>query len=185
MLQSLKSRASTIEQKRIADIINLLNATVNDDGAIKSIRLQNDPNCGQVICKEITISAADIVATGTGKLGNANGVQLVPNPGTDYIVDLIDAILIYDYAGAGYGAGGNLTINETGGAALTGLVSAANSLGSASDKIISLVPLSTVGIAKTLNKGLSLVSSAAFTAGSATGVVRVHIEYRVHKVGLV
>lgn len=134
---------------------------------------------------EVSISAADIVATAAGKLGHAAGVVLVADPGATKVVELISAVLIYDYAVAGYTDGGNLTININGGAALTGLVSAANSLGSTADKIIQFVPLSTTANALTANKGLNLVSSAAFTNdNSATGVVRVKVAYRVHTHGL-
>lgn len=134
---------------------------------------------------EVSISAADIVATAAGKLGHSAGVVLVADPGATKVVELISAVLIYDYAVAGYTDGGNLTININGGAALTGLVSAANSLGATADKIVQFVPLSTAANALTANKGLNLVSSAAFTQpGTAAGVVRVKVAYRVHTHGL-
>ena len=47
------------------------------------------------------------------------------------------------------------------------------------------VPLSTAGIATLVNTGLNLVSSAAFTQpGTAAGVVRMKVAYRVHQTGL-
>lgn len=188
----LNGSAKTKEQKKINDIVRAYNTlktktdkVANDDGSVFATNLGNDTNCGQLICKEVLISAADIVATGAGKLGHAAGYPLVANPGADYMVDLISAILIYDYATAAYTDGGNITVNENGGAALTGLVSAANSLGAAADKVVSFAPLATAGVARTANKGLNLVAASAFTQpGTAAGVVRVHVEYRIHKLGL-
>lgn len=134
---------------------------------------------------EVSISAADIVATGAGKLGHANGYPLVAGQ-TGKIIELESALLIFDYATAQYADGGNITVNISGGgAALTGVVSAANSLGAAADKVVLFVPLSTAGIAMTSGAGLNLVAAAAFTnPGTAAGVVRMKIAYRVHTTGL-
>ena len=87
----------------------------------------------------------------------------------------------YTYATAAYTGGGNVTVNINGGAALTGVVSAANSLGAASSNIIQFVPLATAGIALTANKGLNLVAASAFTQpGTAAGTVKVFFAYRIH-----
>jgi len=134
---------------------------------------------------DILISAADITATGTGKLGHAAGVPLVAAPGANKVVDLISAVMIYDFDTAAYTAGGNITVNSNDGDALTGAVTAANSLGASTDEIVRFVPLSTSGVTLTANKGLNLVSSAAFTQpGTAAGVVRVKVLYRVITTGL-
>lgn len=132
---------------------------------------------------EVSISAADIVATAAGKLGHASGVVLVAGA-TGKVIELISATLIYDYAGAGYSDGGNITINQTGGSAVTGVVSAANSLGASADKIVVFSPLAATATPYAKNLGLNLVAATAFTAGSATGVVRVKVAYRVHTHGL-
>jgi hypothetical protein len=134
---------------------------------------------------EVAITSANITDTAAGKLGHADGVVLVADPGATKVVELLSAVLIYDFGGAGYGDGGNITINTNGGAAITGLVSAGNSLGAGADKIYGFVPLATAARAMTANKGLNLVASAAFTnGGSATGVVRIKVAYRVHTHGL-
>ncbi len=133
---------------------------------------------------EISISSANITATTAGALGHASGVVLVA-PTVGKFVELISATLIYDYAGAGYSTGGNLTINQNGGSAVTGVVSAANSLGAASDKIVVFAPLAATATPYVKNLGLNLVAATAFTnGGSATGVVRVKIAYREHTHGL-
>jgi hypothetical protein len=133
-----------------------------------------------------TISSADITGTGVGQFGHANGFPLVAPPGLHVVGELISGVLIYDFAVAAYGAGGNVTINRSGGAgALTGLISAANFCGAVVDKIAFLIPLSTAGINLTENEGINLVSTAAFTQpGTAVGVIRYILNYRLHSTGL-
>ena len=134
---------------------------------------------------EVAITSAAVTGTSAGQLGHADGVVLVADPGATKVVELLSAVLIYDFGGAGYGAGGNVTVNTNGGSAQTGVISAANSFGNAADQIINLRPLSTVGVALTANKGLNLVAASAFTnGGSATGTARVKVAYRIHTHGL-
>lgn len=133
-----------------------------------------------------TISSADIVNTGAGKFGHANGQILIAGQGAHSIVEFISLLMIYDFAVAAYTAGGNVTVNRSGGSgALTGLISAANSIGAAGDKVTMFYPLSTAGIDLSENEGINLVTSAAFTQpGTAAGVIRYVLNYRVHATGL-
>lgn len=129
-----------------------------------------------------TISAADIVATGAGKLGHANGYPLVPAPAAGYAVFLAQAYISYKYATAAYGGGGNVTINwGAGGAAITGLVNAAGSFGASVDKPLVFVPLSTVAIPLVPAASLNLVAASAFTQpGTAAGVIYYKVTYQTH-----
>lgn len=133
---------------------------------------------------EVNISAAAIVATTVGNLGHANGVELVAAPGAGYFLELLSATLVYNYNTAAYTGGGNVTVNiGAGGAALTGLVSAANSLGAAASKIVNFQPLAAAGNSLVENKGINLVAATAFTQpGTAAGTVSVRIRYRIHTV---
>lgn len=122
---------------------------------------------------EVTISAAELVAGTSIK-------DLVAAPAAGKAIEFISAVLIYDYATAAYTAGGNLTINLKAGAALTGLVSAANSFGAAEDKIVQFVPLAAAAQPLALITAISLVTSVQFTnPGTAAGVARVKVAYRV------
>ena len=133
---------------------------------------------------EVAITSANITATTAGALGHADGVVLVAGQ-TGKIIELVSATLIYDYAGAGYATGGNITVNQTGGSAVTGVVSNSDSLGASADKVVVFAPLAATATAYTKNLGLNLVAATAFTnGGSATGVVRVKVAYRVHTHGL-
>ena len=133
------------------------------------------------ITAAIDISAADIVGTTAGAFGHASGVPLVADPGAGKAIELVSVVLNYKYDTAAYGGGGNITVNSNGGSALTGLVSAANSVGASADKVVQFVPLATAGNAITSNKGLNLVAASAFTQpGTAAGTIRCFVTYRVY-----
>lgn len=136
--------------------------------------------------RDVTISPAAIVAVGAGNLGHVNGFELVPAPGAGKALLLNAVVLVLDFGVAAYGAGGNVTVNlGGGGAALTGLVSAANSIGAAADKVVGFYPLAAGAAALAPNVGINLVSAAAFTQpGTAAGVVRVKTFYRTIATGL-
>lgn len=141
--------------------------------------LTSDPQFLQY--QATVISAANIVATGVGQFGHANGVLLTPVAAAGFITVLKKVILSYTFGVAAYTAGGNITVNiGGGGAALTGLVSAANSVGAAASKIVELNPLAAAGNALSSAQSLNLVSTVAFTQpGTATGTIKVHTWYTV------
>lgn len=126
-----------------------------------------------------TITAAQIISTAAGGLGHANGFIMVPAPVTGFSLILLQATIIYLFGVAAYTAGGNVTVNYgAGGAALSGLVSAANSLGAAVSKFLGFVPLSTAAIPLVDAAAINLVSSAAFTnPGTATGTIKYRVTY--------
>lgn len=129
---------------------------------------------------EVDISAANITDTGAGHLGHANGVILVPAAPAGYINVLDQVLLSYTFATAAYTGGGNITANiGGGGAALTGLVSFANSLGAAASKILQFVPLATAAIAHGTAESINLVAASAPTQpGTAAGTVKCHVWWR-------
>lgn len=134
-----------------------------------------------------TITAADIVATDAGKLGHANGYPLVAAVGTHNVPEFISAALFFDYSTAAYTDGGNVTVNLSGGgAAQSDPVAAANFCGAAADKAVLLrPPTASAGVAMVENAGLNLVAATAFTnPGTAAGVIRYAVLYRVHATGL-
>jgi hypothetical protein len=128
----------------------------------------------------VTISAADIVATGAGKFGHASGYPLVADPGAGKVVQLVDAILSYTHDTAAFTGGGNTTININGGAAVTGVIANSAFAAAAASSITELVPLATAGNVKTANKGLNLVTASAFTQpGTAAGTIKAIVHYRI------
>jgi len=135
---------------------------------------------------DVTISAADIIGTSAGQFGHSAGYPLVAAQGADKAVEFVSAIVVNDRATAAYTGGGNVTVNLSGGgAAQSGLVSAANSLGAAADTKHVFYPLTTAAVALVANAGLNLVAASAFTnPGTAAGVLRIRTTYRVHTLGL-
>ena len=127
-----------------------------------------------------SISAAAIIGTAAGQLGNANGVVLVPAAPAGAINELLSCVVANDFLTAAYTGGGNLTVNISGGgAALTGLISNANFIQAAADKIIQFVPLAAVPNVYTSANGLALVSTVAPTnPGTAAGIFNWMCAYR-------
>jgi hypothetical protein len=133
----------------------------------------------------VSISSAAIVGTSAGQLGHADGVVLVAAPGSGKALEFISAVVINDFDTAAYTGGGNITVNYAGSVAASGVVSFANSVGGAADKIAVVFPAVPTNNQLIANTGLNLVAASAPTQpGTAAGVVRVKIAYRVHTTGL-
>ena len=140
----------------------------------------------KVFVKQGEISSADITGTAAGQLGHANGYPLVASGGADEIVELVSCTLINEFDTAAYTAGGNTTVNISGGgAALTGLVANSAFIQAATDAIIQFVPLAATIITHTADTGLNLVSASAPTnPGTAAGKFRYVVRYRRTKTQL-
>ncbi len=139
------------------------------------------------ITEEVTLTATEIVGTAAGDLGHASGAVLVAGVSSAYAMEFVSAVAIYDFATAAYTGGGNdTTINiGSGGAVLTGVVTSANLLGAAGDKIVVFYPLSTAALPLSVGTGLSMNSVTAWTQPvTAAGVLRVQITYKLHTTGL-
>lgn len=150
-------------------------------------RLRNHDNridafSSEILNAEVTLTATQIVGTSAGDLGHASGAELVAAPGAGYVLQLINAVLIYDYSVAAYTGGGNDTFIQNGASAvaLTTSIASADLLGAAGDKIVQLTPLSASDQALTANTSLTLKSTTAWTQpGTAAGVLRCHVLYRL------
>lgn len=141
----------------------------------------------KIITEEVTLTATEIVGTSAGDLGHGSGAVLVSGVSSAYAMEFVSAIAIYDFDTAAYTDGGNdTTINiGSGGAVLTGVVTSANLLGAAGDKIVVFNQLSTAALPLSVGTGLSMNSVTAWTQpGTAAGVLRVQVSYRLHKTGL-
>lgn len=146
-----------------------------------------DATVSGIITEERAITSAEIVGTSAGDLGHANGVTVVEAPASGYALEFISALVIYDFDTAAYTGGGDDTFFQLGGggAAITGIVTSANLLGAAGDKIARFDPLSAAALPVSVGVGISLKSTTAWTQpGTAAGVLRVQTSYRIHKTGL-
>jgi len=121
----------------------------------------------------VSISKAEILTATTIK-------TLVAAPATGYYLDFVSASLTYKYSTAAYTGGGNISIGWVGGAALTGVASAANSFGKGSDAILQFVPLSTAANTLVKETALGLQTAGQFTdPGTAAGTAECTIVYRI------
>lgn len=128
---------------------------------------------GQVQTASVTVSATDIVSGTTMK-------ALVAAPASGKFIRLIGASIAYTYATAAYTGGGNVSL-ALGTTVITGIISAANSFGKASNAVIQFVPLSTAGIDLSSLTATALninVATGAFTQpGTAAGTAKVSVTY--------
>jgi len=130
-----------------------------------------------------TLTAAQIVGTSAGDIGHASGAILVESPGSDYVLELVSAILIYDYLTGAYTGGGDDTVIQLGTVAQTAAIAGADLLEAAGDKIVMLTPLGAVDLPMTVGTSLNL-QGTALTAGTGAGVLRCYVTYKIITTGL-
>ena len=130
---------------------------------------------------EVDITAANILAM------NGAPVEVVAAAGAGTALEFVSAVLVYDYDTATFGGGGDVTIDYSGGASVSTTIAAANAFGAAGDKVFSMARLNAAGgYTMPVNTGLDITNATgAFTdPGTAAGVGRLQITYKVHITGL-
>ena len=131
-----------------------------------------------------TLTATEIVGTAAGDIGHTGGAILVSPPTSDYTLEFVSAVAVYDFATAAYTGGANDLAIYQGLTANSGVCSTANLLGAAGDKIVYFAPLSTAAVPMTVGTGLYLKGTAFTQPGTAAGVLRVYTTYRIITTGL-
>lgn len=132
---------------------------------------------------EVTLTATEIVGVDAGDLGHAAGAVLVAAVAGE-THEFVSAVLIYDYDTAAYTAGGNDLVVRQGTTSVSAAITSADLLGDTSDDIAYINALSAADIKFTANSTINLKSTAWTQPGTAAGVLRVHITYRIHTTGL-
>ena len=133
---------------------------------------------------EGVISPAKIVSTVAGNLGHANGFPMVPPVGAGMVPELVSCHLSYAFSVAAYAAGGQVSVNLSGGGAVqSNAVEAADCVGaSAGNSWLLQASGPTEGTPTVANAGLNLVAKTAFTnPGTAQGTLKYRCLYRVHE----
>lgn len=132
-----------------------------------------------------TLTATEIVGTAAGDIGHANGATLVAAPTSDYALEFVSAVIVYDFATAAYTGGANdlVVALGSGGAALTTAITSANLLTAAGDKVLAIKAIATE-IPLTVGTAISLRGTAYTNPGTAAGVLRVYTTYRIVTTGL-
>ena len=180
-----KLRYSKDLTDKLEEVIDLVNSTIVDGVVTET--------SGSLIATGVTeytvlttLTATEIVGTAAGDIGHANGATIVTAPSSDYTLEFVSAVAIYDYNTATYGGGASDLVIAIGsaGAAISGVCTAANLLGAAGDKIVYFKPLATVAVPMTVGTGISLRGTAFTNPGTAAGVLRVYTTYRKILTGL-
>ena len=130
---------------------------------------------------EVALTEANIIAMYT------TPVEVVAAQGAGTVIELVSATSIYDYDTAAYTGGGTVTLEYASGATLTTTVSAANSFGAAGDKVYRMVHLNAAGgYSMLVNTGIDITNATGVFVdpGTAAGVARIKVAYRVHLTGL-
>lgn len=170
------------------EFYRLRNITASGANGIGYVIMRDAPSAAVIDERdvEVTISPENIVGTAAGQLSHADGFELVAAPGPSFALELVWALLVYDYVTSYYGDGGQVTINYgAGGRPLTPYVAAADSIGQSADAVACFRPYVDPVDLILSNLGLNLVTSLPFTnAGTAAGVIRVRTRYRLHRLGL-
>lgn len=131
---------------------------------------------------EVALSRADILSMNGG-----SPPEVVAAPGANKITEFISAILIYDRETATYANGGDVTIEYSGGATVSTTIAAADSFGSGTDEVFDFMRLNAAGgLTKDVNTALVITNATgAFTdPGTAAGIARLQITYKIHTTGL-
>ena len=134
-----------------------------------------------------TLTVDEIVGVTAGTLGHANGVVLVSPIGTAYALEFVSAVLIFDYDTDGYEGGNDDVTIRIGSVDHTVTLTDANFITAVGDKVyrISARTGENGELSIPVNSSINLKTDTAFTdPGTAEGILRVHITYRVHTTNL-
>ena len=150
------------------------------DAAVTSAKLDDST----IQYAEVAITTAEIVGTAAGDLAHTDGVELVAAAGADEVLEFVSAVIIYDFDTAAYtGAGDDLVVRQAA-VTVSGAITAAVLATSAADTINCVGTLAT-DYALAVNENINLFAGTEITQpGTAAGVIRVKVAYRVHTAGL-
>ena len=150
------------EVNRISDIINQSN---------------------EILYANVTLTPTQIVGTSAGDIGHSAGAILVAAPSSDYALEFISATLIYDYNTAAYTGGADDMVIRVGTVAQSSAITATNCIKATGDKVYKLNAIATetsLPVGSTIN----LYGTAYTNPGTAAGVLRVQVAYRIHETNL-
>ena len=137
---------------------------------------------------EVTLGAATgIVGTTAGDIGHVDGAILVAAPSSDYVLQFLSAIFVYDYDTAAYTGGADDIVVQVGGSGtqvtVSGAITGANLLEATGDKILQLGATATE-LLPGVGSAISIAGTALTQPGTAAGVLRCYITYNLITTGL-
>lgn len=177
---------STDDTSLVADTIseNTSGSGVTIDGVLLKDNGVSLTSTVTEYTKLVTLTATEIVGTDAGDIGHAAGAVLVAAPGAGYLLEFVSAVLIFDYSTAAYTGGNNDLVIRQGTTSVSAAIADADLIGDSADDIAYVNALAAADIKLTANSTLNLKGTAYTNPGTAAGVLRVHLTYRVHTTGL-
>ncbi len=135
----------------------------------------------------VTLDSVEFQGSDAGDLAHVDGAILVAAPSSDFALEFVSAVFIYDYLTATFGGGADDIVVQVGASSSQNTVSSAitgaNLLEAAGDKVLRLGSIATE-LVPLVGGALSLNGTALTNPGTANGSLRVHITYRKHTTGL-
>lgn len=165
---------------KVKEIIDQVNTNTTD---ITTINSYETTNVSPIYTVEVTLTATQIVGTAAGDIGHANGAILVDAPGAGKALEFISAVIIYDYDKAAYTGGNNDGIIRVGSTAVTTALTDGNYVKATSDRVYRLGAIATE-VSLSSNATINLAGTAFTQPGTADGILRIQVLYRVHTTGL-
>lgn len=125
--------------------------------------------------ERVVISTANILAM------NGAPVDVVTAPGAGIAIEFISATIAYTHDTADYTGGGDITINYSGGSAVSGVITKTNSFGASANKIFRVGKTAETELELSSNTALVITNATgAFTdPGTAAGTANLYVTYRM------
>jgi hypothetical protein len=183
LVDELNNTVETIEDNISSNASNIgVNTSEISALDAKIVTLEGNTTITEII----TLDVFDIANTTVGSIGHVDGAIIKVTPSSDYFMEFISAVLIYDYDFAAYTGGSNDLKFQLGSSgtqvAVSSAISDANLTTAAGDKIVRVSSIPTE-LPITVGTTLSLAGTA-YTAGTAVGKIYVHVTYRITETGL-
>ena len=135
----------------------------------------------------VSIDSTKLVGSAAGDLAHVDGAILVAAPAAGILLEFVSAVFIYDYSTAAFGGGANDVVVQVGASGtqvtVSSAITSASLLTAAEDKIIRLGSIATELAVPTAG-AISINGTLLTNPGTAAGVLRVHLTYRIHTTGL-
>lgn len=153
----------------VVEKVNTLDAKVNSGN--------------EILYANVTLTATEIVGTAAGDIGHSAGAILVAAPSSDYALEFVSATLIFDYSTAAYTGGNGDLVVRVGTVAQSSVIADANCIKATGDKVYKVNAIATE-TSLPVGSSINLAGTAYTNPGTAAGVLRARVAYRIHPTNL-
>ena len=132
----------------------------------------------------IKIGRDSIVGTDKGSIGHPEGALLLESPGEDTVLELISAVLIYNFKDAAYTGGEDNVVIKSGISEISGPTASKDLVCAEEDSILLITPMASFGAPLIAGKGLRLCGTPYKNLDEASGEITGYISYRIINIGM-